>query len=238
MRSALAATTAFTCLPAEAEAHKPHVFAEASVSSAVLDRGEQIGAETLELAAGFEMPAGGVDLFASVYRLTPLGAGHAAFDEEVDYTLGMVRVSRGYTVSVAASWLTYPGEGEDPSLEWSGEVIFDLPLGPTVAGFYDADSGDRGAEFLAGPEWTAGDWTLFATGRVGLVSPGDGSADRSYAGLEASAIRPVSEAAELALFVRADAADEDSFAGRIEAGEVHGYRATGIAAGIGLSIVR
>lgn len=63
---------------------------------------------------------------------------------------------------MSANWLTYPGEGQEESLELAAALGFDVPLAPEVLAFYDMDFEDWGVEALAGPEWQAGDYTLLA----------------------------------------------------------------------------
>lgn len=237
-RTLLSATTLMACPPLFAEAGEKRLFMDVAAASALHDRGEQIGREVLEFGAGVEVDVQEVTLYGAFYRLLPVGDEQEAFDDEADFTAGAAWEGKGYSADVSANWLTFPGEETESSLELAGAVTLHAPFAPTLIGFYDADLEDWGLEFAGGPEWHAGDWALYALGRAGFVHPGDGSAHRSYAGAELGASRPVSEFAELGFFARADIADEDAFARRIDGGEVTAFRDTGIAAGISLSISR
>lgn len=221
-----------------AEASEKQLFMDLGAVSALHDRGEQIGRETLEFGAGVEADFENVTVYGAFYRLLPVGDEQAAFDDEADYTIGMAWEGRGYSADLSANWLTFPGEETEASLELAGSVTLDAPFAPTLIGFYDADLEDRGLEFAAGPEWAAGDWTVYVLGRAGFVHPGDGSAHRSYVGGEAGASRPVSDFAEIGFFARADMADEESFARHIHGGAITAFRHSGAAAGISLSVSR
>lgn len=246
-RTLLSATALMAFPPLITEAGEKRLFMDVSAVSALHDRGEQIGREVLEFGAGVEVDIQAATVYGSFYRLLPVGGEQAAFEDEADFTLGIGWAGRGYSADVSANWLTFPGEEADSSLELAGAVTLDAPLAPTFIGFYDTDTEDWGLEFAAGPEWGAGLWTVYALGRAGFVHPGDSSAfvhpgdssaHRSYGGVEVGAWRPVSEFAEFGLFARADAADEDAFARRIEGGEVTAFRSSGIAAGISFSVTR
>ncbi len=237
-RTLLSATTLMACPPLFAEAGEKRFFVDAAAVSALHDRGEQIGREVFEFGAGVEMDVQGVTVYGAFYRLLPVGSGQAAFDDEADYTLGMAWAGKGYSADVSANWLTFPGEETEASLELAASVTLDAPFAPTLIGFYDADLEDRGLEIAAGPEWEMGEWTVYAFGRAGFVHPGDGSAHRSYFGGEAGASRPVSEFAEIGFFARADMADDDSFARRIQGGDITAFRNSGVAAGVSLSLSR
>ncbi|MEQ9316943.1 MAG: hypothetical protein RLN72_13895 [Henriciella sp.] len=205
---------------------------EAVVSSMLIDRGEQIGGPTLELGFGAETDIGGGHLYGGLYRLTPFGDDQAAFADEFDYTIGYAWEGAGYAADVSANWLTYPGEGDEASLELFGEIaLVDLPLSPAVAAFYDAEFEDYGLEVVAGPEWESGNWTSYVVGRAGFVDPGDGSDTRSYVGLEAGTMRPISESAEIGGYARFEIADQDSFADEIDHGHVIGVTNSGFAVG-------
>lgn len=237
-RTLLSAITLTAGATLAAEAGEKRIFMDVGAASALHDRGEQIGRETLEFGAGIEFDVQEATVYGAFYRLLPVGDHEAAFDDEADFTLGVAWGGHGYSADVSANWLTYPGEEADSSLELVGAVTLEMPFAPTLIGFYDADLKDWGLEFAAGPEWQLGNWTLSAIGRAGFVQPGDDSAHRSYAGIELAAARPVSEFVEFGFFARADTADEDSFAHRFENGEITSFRNSGIAAGISLAIVR
>lgn len=237
-RTLLSATTLMVLPAPIAEAGEKRLFVNIGAVSALHDRGEQIGREVVEFEAGAEFDVQEITVYGAFYRLLPVGSQQQAFDDEADFTLGAAWEGQGYSADVSANWLTFPGEETEASLELAGSVTLSAPLSPTLAGFYDADLEDRGLELSAGPEWQAGDWSLHALGRAGFVHPGDGSAHRSYAGLELGAARPVSEAIEFGMFLRADAADEASFARRIERGSIKASRSSGVAAGISVSFSR
>lgn len=237
-RTLLSATT-LMALPAPiVEASEKRLFLNLGAVSALHDRGEQIGREVLEFEAGAEIDIQAATVYGAVYRLLPVGPEQAAFDDEADFTLGAAWQGRGYSADMSANWLTFPGEETESSLELAGAVALDVPLSPTLTGFFDTNLEDRGLELAAGPEWDAGLWSLYALGRAGFVHPGDGSDHRSYAGLEIGGARPVSRSVEFGWFARADAADDDWFARSIERGSVIAARSSGIAAGVSLSISR
>lgn len=235
-RTLLSATALMACPPLFAEASEKRFFLDLAAVSALHDRGEQIGREVLEFGAGVEMDVQDVTVYGAFYRLMPVGSEQEAFDDEADFTAGIAWEGEGYAADVSANWLTFPGEETESSLELAASVTLDAPLAPTLSGFYDADLEDRGLEVSAGPEWEAGDWTVYALGRAGFVHPGDGSAHRSYGGVEIGATRPVSEFAGIGFFARADMADEDAFARRIEGGEITAFRNSGVSVGISLSV--
>jgi hypothetical protein len=235
-RTLLSATTLMTLPPLIAEASEKRLFVDLGAVSALHDRGEQIGREVLEFEAGVEIDIKSSTVYGAVYRLLPVGRQQAAFDDEADFTLGVAWEGRGYSADVSANWLTFPGEETESSIELAGAVTLETALSPTLTGFFDTDLEDRGLELSAGPEWEAGRWSLYALGRAGFVHPGDGSAHRSYAGLEIGGARPVSKFVEFGWFARADAADEDSFVRSIELGSVTSARKSGIAAGVSLSL--
>lgn len=236
MRALIAATTAITWMPLVAEAGEKRLFADAAVSSSVIDRGEQIGPLTLEASAGLEADVSGATVYGAIYRLTPIGGDADAFDDETDYTIGVAWQGRGYTADVSANWLTYPGEAAGSSLELVGSVSLDAAYTPTITGFRDTRFDDWGLEISAGPTWEAGMWEIYALGRAGFVKPGDGSATRCYGGVEAGAARPITDAVAIGFFARAEIADEESFARRIDGGSVTESRNSGLAAGVSLSI--
>lgn len=237
-RTLLSATTLMAAGPLAAEASEKRIFMDIGAVSALHDRGEQIGRQTLEFGAGIEIDVQEATVYGAFYRLLPVGDQRAAFEDEADFILGVAWGGHGYSADVSANWLTYPGEDADSSLEVVGAVTLEAPFAPTLIGFYDTDLKDWGLEFAAGPEWALGDWTLSAIGRAGFVQPGDDSAHRSYAGIELAAARPVSEFVEFGFFARADTADEASFAHRFGNGEVTSFRNSGIAAGISLAFIR
>ena len=237
-RTLLSATTLMVLPTPIAEASEKRLFLNVGAVSALHDRGEQIGREVLEFEAGVEVEFEETIVYGAFYRLIPVGPEQEAFDDEADFTLGAAWEGQGYTADVSANWLTFPGEETESSLELAGAVTLAAPLSPTLIGFYDVDLEEGGLELTAGPQWQAGDWFVHALGRAGFVHLGDGSAHRSYAGLELGAARPVSEAAEFGVFLRADAADEAAFARRLERGSITSFDKSGVSAGISLSVSR
>lgn len=235
-RTLLSLTALVLSSPLAAEAGENRFFVDLAAVSALHDRGEQIGREVLEFGAGVEVDVQEASVYGAFYRLMPVGADQEAFDDEAGFTLGVAWHKHTYSADLSASHLSYPGEEAASSLELAGALTFHVPFAPTLIGFYDADFEDWGLELAGGPEWQAGDWTMFALGRAGFVQPGDGSAHRSYAGVELGAVRPVSETVEFGLFARADTADEDSFAHRFEDGEIESFRNSGVSVGISLAI--
>lgn len=236
MRTLIAASTALTCIASEACAREHHVFADVAVSTAVIDRGEQLAAGNTEITIGVESDAGPATLYGVIYRRTPIGNAHSAFDEEVDYAAGAVWAGEGVELDVSAAWLTFPGSQGSASLELAAAVTLDNPARPTLAGFYDVDTEHWGLEVLAGPEWNAGDWTLYALGRAGFVCRCDGPDARSYGGVEVGAFRQVSRYAQLGIYGRAELADRKSFVRRTGNGTVEAFRSSGTALGVILSL--
>lgn len=215
---------------------KVWLSADFAATSSLFDRGEQIGGPTLEFGATAETTVSGATVYAAFYRLLPVGPDQEAFDDEADYTAGLVLENDMVVADLSANWLTYPGEGAEASLELVGAFDLNAPFAPNVTGFYDADFEDWGLEASAGPGWDVGDWTTYARGRAGFVVPGDGSANRSYLGIEIGAFRPVSDKVEFGMFARAEAADEESYADEIRNGNVTRLRDSGIAIGMTLSV--
>ena len=210
--------------------------ADVAASSALFDRGEQIGGETVEFGASVATSFSGATVYGAFYRLLPVGSDQEAFDDEADYSAGVIFEGDLVAADLSANWLTYPGEGAEASLELMGVFDFDAPLAPRIIGFYDADFEDWGLEALVQPSWEAGDWTLYALARAGFVEPGDGSANRSYVGVEVGTSRPLSDNAEFGIFARAEAADEESYADQIDNGVVTSMHGTGMAVGVSLSV--
>jgi len=211
MRAIISAATAISCLPLLAEAQDTSFFFDVALSSALLDRGEQIGGQTAEFYAGAEVDAGSALLYTTVYRLLPVGSDRDEFDNETDYTIGAIWEGPGYAADVSANWLTYPGEEAKESLELAATITLDLPFEPGVAAFRDVHTDDWGLEAYAGPRWEREAWTFYALGRAGFVNLGDGSASRSYGGIETGAIRALSDGVAMGFIFRSDVADEDSF---------------------------
>lgn len=237
MRSAIVAMFAFTGPHTVASAQDDFFFAESVISTAVHDRGEQIGGETWELATGVEIPASFGLVYGSVYLLKPIGQHRQAFDTEVDYSLGVIWEGPGYIADISASWLTFPGEATDSSVEFAAALIFDAPYSPTLSAFYDFRSEDMGLEVSAGPQWAAGAWSLYALGRGGFVHLGADGVDRSYAGLEIGADHALSGSVELGLFARIDTADDQTFASDFRSGTIADVRNSGVSLGVSLLLM-
>jgi len=226
-------------LPAAAEVS---LAADAGVATAFFDRGEQLAAGTAEVGLAAGLPLGGGEAYAALWRLTPVGSDADAFDHELDYSLGYAGEAGALAYDVSANWLTFPGEESESSLELAVEIGaaegVDVAFSPVLAAFHDADLEDWGLEVTAGPEWARGGglWSASVRGRLGFVEPGDGSAVRSYLGAEAVLARAFPGTPwTLAGHVRAEAADEDSFAREIAGGEVVRTGDSGVAVGIVLS---
>jgi hypothetical protein len=130
--------------------------ADVAASSSLIDRGEQIGAETLEFGAGIATSISGFELYGSVYRLMPVGSDQDAFEDEVDYSVGVIFQNDSVLANLSANWLAYPGEGTEASLELVGLLDFDAPPAPRLIGFHDARFGDWGLEALVQPSWETG----------------------------------------------------------------------------------
>lgn len=186
--------------------------AGAGLSSMLIDRGETLAAFNNELEIIATQPTDWGGIYASVYRITPLGDDTSAFDEEVDYAIGFHTEIDGVGLDASAAYLTYPGSSEETTVELAAELIMPHAFEPGLAVFYDVDQEVYGAEAFAGPSTEIGVWTVGLLGRVGFVSSPDG--DYSYAGLEGTAGRDLSEVLGLEAFVRLEAADEDTFASR------------------------
>lgn len=230
---AILITAVATSLPMKAGAEDHSLFADLTVSSGLIDRGELLAQGVMELSAGASASVGAFELYASGTRILPFGEAQAAFDDEMDYTAGVIWLRPGYSVDVSANLLTYPGEGEGQSLELAATVSTELPYRPALSAFHDADLGDWGLEASAGPEWEIGDWSVYALGRAGFVQFGDGSAARSYGGVEAGASRRLSGAVTFGIYGRAEVADEDSFMSGDVASRA---KSIGYAAGVQLSM--
>ena len=97
--------------------------------------------------------------------------------------------------------------------------------------------GDFGAEVSAGPSWKSGAWDAYVLARAGFVDAGDESGDRSYAGLELGAARPLGQQAEIGLYARYDISDADSFAREINQGVVTEFASSGLAVGAVIGVV-
>ncbi|MFN3911306.1 hypothetical protein [Hyphomonas sp.] len=237
-RALLSATLCLLSTPLAAEAGETQISVDVAAVSALHDRGEQVTREALQFGAGVQVEVQDASVYGAVYRLLPVGSQQEAFDDEAGFTLGTAWNTETYSADISANFLTFPGEEAESTVELAGAVSIHTVFTPVLIGFYDADFEDWGLELTGGPEWEAGEWTIYALGRAGFVQPGDDSAHRSYAGVEWGAVRPVSDSVEFSLFARSDIADEESFIQRMQGGEITSMRNSGVAAGINLSISR
>lgn len=213
---------------------------EVRLSSVLLDRGEQIGAETLEMTLSLSRALAGGTAYAAAYRITPVGPDQAAFDDEFDYTLGYAVDLNGVSLDTSANWLTYPGEATDGSVELVAAAGLDtLPLSPSFTAFYDLDREDHGIEVTAGPRFDVAGLPAYGLARVGFVVPGDPASEaRSYVGLEAGVSKALGRGLSLGGYIRAEWADADSFAGAVSGGQVVRADTQAVAAGLSLSFSR
>ncbi|MEH6744123.1 hypothetical protein [Hyphomonas sp.] len=235
MRSAVTAVAIATGFSSFAEAQGGSVFADATVSTSLQDRGAQLSRETLELLAGIERPTSFGTAYAAVYRIEPLGTSRSVFSPETDYSLGFVLEGKRYTADLSANWLTYPGTSEDSTLELVAAIELDLWGMPHIIAFGDMHTDDKGLEVSAGPSRKIGDWSIQARARTGLVGMGDGSPTRTYAGLEASARRILSDRIEFGLIAAFDISDQDTLSADIRSGEITAMGQQGLSAGAFLS---
>jgi len=211
------------------------VTLDAGLSTQLIDRGETLAMNNAETAITVETTLGNGALYGSIYRISPLGTDDEAFDEEVDYTIGYAFEGQGWAADVSANYLTYAGNNEDASLELAGFIELDTLFAPSLTAFYDADFEDFGAEAALTHAWEVGDFSPYAMVRAGFVTPKEGG-DYTYGGVELGAEYPLSETLALSGFARFEAADEDTFAGRVSGGEVLTYRSEGSAIGVALSL--
>lgn len=207
---------------------------DGGVSTHLIDRGETLALLNNEAAITAEIDLASGAAYAAIYRITPIGDDDSAFDEEVDYTIGYAFSGNGWAADVSANYLTYPGNNDDASTELAASLEFDMPLTPSLTGFYDVDFEDYGLEAAIVHEIEVADWTYYGLARAGLVSPGGGG-DYSYGGLEAGLSYPLSEELSLGGFVRIEASDEDTFVDDINAGAPSSFRDHGESIGVTLS---
>ncbi|MEN8877923.1 MAG: hypothetical protein ABF338_11880, partial [Hyphomonas sp.] len=85
--------------------------------------------------------------------------------------------------------------------------------------------------------WKSGAWDAYVLARAGFVDAGDESGDRSHAGLELGAARPLGQQAEIGLYARYDISDADSFAREINQGVVTEFASSGLAVGAVIGVV-
>jgi hypothetical protein len=229
----LIATIALAGLGGAALAEPIELEFSAGVSTLLIDRGESLATTNNEfgLTISHQTSIGGV--YTSLYRITPIGGDARAFDEEVDFTIGIGGAIADVGYDLSANYLTLPGSAEEASLELAAEFVWDHSLQPGIAAFYDVDLDVHGAEAFIAPERGFGDWTGTLILRGGFV--GSDQADYSYAGLELAFGRGLNEVLNVEGFVCVEAADEDTFASRVESGSV--TEVSGDGAGLGLRFV-
>lgn len=221
----LAATPVITAEPLSVEA-------STSIASGLIDRGETLARLNNETDLTFIRAFDSADVYASIYRISPIGGDAGAFDEEVDYTIGVAFERSGLAFDASANYLTYPGSSEEPSLERAGEVAVEHTLSPSLAAFYDVDFDVYGLEAAIAPVHEHGQWDLTGIARAGWVSSDEG--DYSYAGLEGVAARELSDALTLEAFARVEAADADNFVANVQNDQVTQTRAEGAVIGLRL----
>ncbi|MEL6569917.1 MAG: hypothetical protein AAFQ22_16005, partial [Pseudomonadota bacterium] len=171
---------------APAVAKGPSVYLDIAAGSALIDRGEELAETVVETAIGVEQAFGTGTVFAEIYRISPVGGDNDAFAEEVDFAAGYSFEAGGQDITLGAAYLTFPGAGEDNSLELTGEIAFNGAFSPLIFGFYDADFEIYGFEASAGPSWDVGNWEAYALARLGTVQP-DEDASWTYYGAEVGA---------------------------------------------------
>ena len=235
MRSALTAAAIATSVAPVAEAQSRSVFGEARMSSSLHDRGEQLSAETLELLLGLEQSTAFGAVYTSIYRIEPIGPTAGAFASETDYSIGVIVEEDTFSADLSANWLTYPGSEDGSTLELALSIDIVGTLSPNLSAFYDAHTSDKGFEVSAGPSIEMGAWTTNLRGRAGMASIGDGSPNRSYAGIEVSSSRAVADNWEFGVHASIDAANRETFSASIRQGEIVSLEHQGVSAGISLS---
>lgn len=211
------------------------IEASAGVSSMLIDRGETLATLNNELSLTVSKEVSSGSIYGALYRITPLGDDRSAFNEEVDYTLGF---SGGDMISydISANYLTFPGSTDTASLELAAEFGIANDWSPTLATFYDVDLDIYGAEVSVGPTQNIGPWAIGLLVRSGFVSSDD--VDYSYAGLEVTTARDLSEALGFEVFARAEMADEDTFSSQIRDRDITEFSQNGLGAGIRLTARR
>lgn len=234
--SCKAAISALALLPVQQFAFADPVEFEASagVSSMLIDRGETLAKFNNEISLTIAQPASLGTLYGSVYRITPLGDDKTAFDEEVDYTIGMSFEGDALSLDVSVNRLTFPGSTEDAATELVAEIGAAHMLNAALTTFYDVDADAFGSEASIAPSKDYGNWSLGLLLRGGFVSTGDG--DYSYAGVETNASRALSDLMALEAFARFEFADEDNFVSRVDSGNVLETTAEGLAIGVRLTV--
>lgn len=235
MRSTVTALTLATSFPAFAEAEGRSVFAEAGFSSALHDRGEQLSAETLELLVGLEQSTAFGAVYATMYRIQPQDGSASPFNEETDYSVGLVVDDSAYSLDLSANWLTYPGSSDDSSLELVAALDLHVWAKPLIMMFHDVHTDDAGVEVSAGPDWEFAEWKTHIRARLGSVRLGDESPGRTYAGLEFSAERALSSSSDLSVFVSYDVSSRETLSAETRAGEITRLRQQGVAAGVSVA---
>ena len=231
--TALGSAFILTFVPLTAIAEPVEIDASTGVSSVLIDRGETPATFSNELALSASRDTSLGTFYGALYRITPLGDDRAAFDEEVDYTIGLNVQREMVSLDVSANYLTFPGSSEEDSLELAAEIGLDHGLSPGLAVFYDVDVEAFGAEIFAGPSIDMGTWSLGLLARGGFVSSDDG--DYSYAGLEATAGHDLTDRLGIEAFARAEEADESTFVAEVENGAVTRTTTDGFGVGVRLT---
>ncbi|MCR9194496.1 MAG: hypothetical protein NXH88_07175 [Hyphomonas sp.] len=133
--SVLISVTAFAGC-AEAVANEAlELEVSAGVSTLLIDRGESLATTNNELGLTISRKTSVGDVYASLYRITPLGGDARAFDEEVDYTIGFRGAFADVEYDLSANYLTFPGSAEETSLEIATEFAWNHKLNPGFATF-------------------------------------------------------------------------------------------------------
>ncbi|MCI4643658.1 MAG: hypothetical protein MRY64_02625 [Hyphomonadaceae bacterium] len=190
-------------------ADRPSFYAETSLGTLLIDRGEQLAEEVNETVLGVEASLGSGILFADVYRITPLGAQDDLYTEEVDFTLGYAMDLAGNGLTLGGSWLTYPGSEDTESLELFGELGLAAPFEPIFAAFYDTEFEDFGLEATAGSSTEISGTTVYAIARIGAVEPGEGEG-WTYYGTEFGAERELAGGLGAYARLRLEQSSEDT----------------------------
>lgn len=231
--TAFATMAAFAGLTNVAQAEGTSVEVGTGFSTLLIDRGESLATTNNEfsLTVTQDTTIGGV--YGGLYRISPIGGEARAFDEEMDYIVGIGGSAGGVAYDFSANYLTYPGSDEEASLELAAGFGWDHALQPGIAAFYDVDLDLHGAEVFIAPERSMGDWTAGLVLRGGYV--GSEIGDYSYGGVEAILGRSLTEVIDFEGFVRLEATDQDTFASRVESGVV--TEVSGEGAGLGFRLV-
>ena len=188
------------------------VEAELAAYSGYIDRGEQLAEETISAALTFAKELGVGELSLEFSRVAPAGDNSDQFEDMFDTTLAFGAQTGWGAYGVSATWLNYPGEDAQSSVELGAEVEVDAPFSPALAAFYDTRFDDFGAEVTAGPSAQLGDFDVYGLLRAGFVHPGGGG-DYAYGGVETGIGRDLRPGVNFNAFLRHDFSDEDLYVG-------------------------